>query len=107
VPEVTYVHPDGSRTSHTAPAGHNLMKVATENLVAGIIGECGGDLSCATCHVFVEASWFSRLPAMTSEEESMLDVTSEEPTETSRLCCQITLSAETDGIVVHIPETQR
>ncbi|MEU1802725.1 2Fe-2S iron-sulfur cluster-binding protein [Streptomyces sp. NPDC019937] len=103
---VTYVQPDGSSTTCAAD-GRSLMKVAVENLVPGIIGECGGDLSCATCHVFVDEAWFGKLKPRSDDEESLLDVTSEEPTETSRLSCQITLTDDLDGIVVHVPSTQR
>jgi 2Fe-2S ferredoxin len=107
MPAVIYMQPDGSRRTCTSEPGRNLMKVAVENLVPGIIGECGGDLSCATCLVFVDGDWTERLEPMGAEEESLLDVTSEEPTEASRLCCQIILSDALDGIVVHVPETQR
>jgi len=107
VPEVTYVQPDGSRTTYVADEGRSLMKIAVEHLVPGIIGECGGDLSCATCHVYVDDAWTDRIPPKSAEEESMLDVTSEEPTESSRLACQIQLTPATDGVVVHVPLTQR
>lgn len=107
MPHVTYVQPDGRRSTKSAAEGSNLMKIATENLVPGIIGECGGDLSCATCHVFVDAEWIERAGSLSADEEAMLDVTSEEPTDASRLCCQIKLTDELDGIVVHVPETQR
>jgi 2Fe-2S ferredoxin len=90
----------------TAKAGESLMRVATNNLVAGIVGECGGELSCATCHVLVEPEWIDRLPAKESDEDLMLEVTAEEAHETSRLCCQIHAGPDVDGIVVRIPQVQ-
>jgi 2Fe-2S ferredoxin len=74
--------------------------------VPGIIGECGGELSCATCHVFVAPEWFDRLGERSPEEEDMLQVTAAEPTEFSRLSCQISCSAATDGLVVTVPDLQ-
>jgi 2Fe-2S ferredoxin len=82
------------------------MQSALNNLVPGITGECGGELSCATCHVFVVPEWFDRLGARSPEEEEMLEVTAAEPTEFSRLSCQIRCTADTDGLVVHVPALQ-
>jgi 2Fe-2S ferredoxin len=104
---VTYVQQDGRADTVHVADGRNLMKAAVENLIPGIVGECGGDLSCATCHVFVDEAWADRLPPRSVDEEQMLDVTSEEPTDTSRLCCQIRATSDLDGIIVHVPATQR
>ncbi|WP_207841619.1 2Fe-2S iron-sulfur cluster-binding protein [Williamsia soli] len=97
---------DGHRTEVEVLMGTSMLHAATDNLVNGIIGECGGDLSCATCHVFVEPEWFDRLPSAESEELEMLEATAEEPTEFSRLSCQLSCVSETDGIVLHIPDSQ-
>ena len=97
---------DGQRTEVEVLVGTSAMHAATDNLVGGIVGECGGDLSCATCHVFVDPDWIDRLSAPSDAERDMLEATSEEPTEFSRLSCQIPCAAETDGIVLHIPATQ-
>ncbi|MGP3637359.1 2Fe-2S iron-sulfur cluster-binding protein [Streptomyces sp. 24-1644] len=107
MPRVVFVHPDGTKQETHAADGATVMQAATANLVPGIVAECGGELSCATCHVFVDEQWLRALPARTEEEEDMLEVTSEEPTETSRLSCQITLDASLDGLVVQIPRTQK
>jgi 2Fe-2S ferredoxin len=104
--KVVFVHPNERREEFTAEAGESLMRIATNNLVDGIIGECGGELSCATCHVFVDLEWVDRLPPRASDEELMLEVTAEEADETSRLCCQIKAGPETDGILVRIPKAQ-
>lgn len=104
---VHFIHPDGRDEVCLGNDGQSLMKIATSNLVDGIIGECGGDLSCATCHVFVDPQWAAKLPAPVAEETDMLDITAEVPTEYSRLSCQIICSPDLDGIVVTIPRTQR
>jgi 2Fe-2S ferredoxin len=107
VGRVVFVHPDGRAEEHEGADGSSIMKVATTNLVDGIIGECGGDLSCATCHVFVDEAWFLQLGPRSADEEDMLEVTAEEPRATSRLSCQIACGAALDGLVVHIPASQR
>jgi len=106
MPEVTYVSPSGERRLVEAEAGTTLMTAALNNLVAGIVGECGGQMSCATCHVYVDQEWADRLAPITDDEQDMLEVTAAEPTKYSRLSCQLTCSAESDGIVVHLPEVQ-
>lgn len=97
---------DGGRKEVEVPIGLSMMRAATDNLVSGVIGECGGDLSCATCHVYVDPTWFDRLAPPSAEEMDMLEATSEEPTEYSRLSCQLPCTIETDGIVLEIPESQ-
>lgn len=104
---VVFVHDDGRREEHTADDGQSVMRVAVDNLVDGIIGECGGDLSCATCHVFVDEQWVGRLAPLSDDEALMLEAAAVEPTDASRLSCQIRCDARLDGIVVHIPEAQR
>ena len=73
--------------------------------VPGIEGICGGVLSCATCHVYVEEAWLDKLTPPDDEEVLMLEFVREYRT-TSRLCCQITPAEELDGLVVHVPESQ-
>jgi ferredoxin, 2Fe-2S len=107
VPRIVFIKPDGQRREVEATVGESVMQTALNNLVDGIVGECGGDLSCATCHVFVDPDWYDALPGVTAEEEDMLEATSEEPTKFSRLSCQIKCHDKLDGLVVRIPATQR
>jgi ferredoxin, 2Fe-2S len=107
VPRIIFVQTDGRRDEVTADVGESVMHAAVNNLINGIVGECGGDLSCATCHVFVDPEWSGALPAPTSDEEDMLEATSEEPTKFSRLSCQLKCGEALDGLVVHVPATQR
>jgi 2Fe-2S ferredoxin len=83
------------------------MRAAVDHGVPKIIGECGGELACATCHVFVDPEWFDRLTPANDDELAMLQVTSEEPTQYSRLSCQIAVVEDLDGLIVNVPETQR
>ena len=57
---ITWKMEDGSEITAEVKDGLNLMEAATANNVAHIEGECGGCLSCATCHVFVEPEWFTK-----------------------------------------------
>ena len=107
MPRIVFIKPDGERREVVAADGESVMQAAVNNLVEGVVGECGGDLSCATCHVFVAPEWYDALPEVSAEEEDMLEATSEEPTKFSRLSCQIKCCDKLDGIVVHVPASQR
>jgi 2Fe-2S ferredoxin len=81
------------------------METAIDHDVAGIIAECGGACSCATCHVYVDPAWLPKLPAPAPIEDGMLDcVLDRRPN--SRLSCQIRIRDELDGITINVPESQ-
>lgn len=81
------------------------METAIDNDIAGIIAECGGACSCATCHVYVDSAWLPKLPPPEPIEDGMLDcVLDRRPN--SRLSCQIRLRDELDGITVNVPDSQ-
>ena len=82
------------------------MVTARDNSVAGIVAECGGAAMCATCHVFVEEAQLGMVGERGEIEEEMLEVTSVPRRHTSRLSCQIELTEDMDGLIVHLPETQ-
>ena len=105
MPHVTYIEADGTTHRVEAPAGRSLMQVAVANQVPGILGDCGGSCSCATCHGFVDPRWAGQLRAPSETEEAMLDGVPDR-CDNSRLCCQITLSEALDGIVVELPAEQ-
>ena len=107
MPSVEFLLAGGGQRTVEAKPGESIMSAATRTLTPGIIGECGGNLSCGTCHVFVDEAWSPRLPQKTDEEEMVLEGVTAEPTEHSRLSCQIRMTAELDGIVVQIPASQR
>ncbi|MBC7378570.1 MAG: 2Fe-2S iron-sulfur cluster binding domain-containing protein [Burkholderiaceae bacterium] len=105
MPAVIYIEHNGDTIRAEAPLNRNLMQVALDNSVAGILGDCGGSCSCATCHGYVDAAWADRLPPISETEAFMLEGVPE-PRPTSRLCCQIRMTPELDGIVINLPLEQ-
>ena len=103
---ITFIQPSGEARVVTAENGTSLMRAAVTNGVDGIVGECGGQAMCATCHVYVRPEYAAALPEVSEDEDEMLDCTTAERTERSRLGCQIRAAAELDGIVVDIPSEQ-
>jgi 2Fe-2S ferredoxin len=106
MPKVTYVAVDGSRTAVDATAGDSVMATAVRNGVPGIVGECGGNMSCATCHVYVAAEFAAQVGPPGDLEDDVLDLGVADRRDESRLSCQITVDDELDGLVVHTPEEQ-
>lgn len=104
--KLTFVGPDGSQTQIDAPEGQSVMKAAVANDVDGIVGECGGSMMCATCHCYVDEAWADRVGERADGEDDMLEGAASEVTPHSRLSCQIKLTPELDGLVVHLPEEQ-
>ena len=106
MPSVTYQPEDGLATQIDAPLGATARDVALAHGIAGIVGECGGQLMCASCHVYVDEAFLELLPARTEEEDEMLESTASERLPNSRLSCQIRLGAELDGLIVRLPAEQ-
>ena len=100
---ITFVQPDGTSQTIKARPGDSVMQAAVSNNIDGIIAECGGSLSCSTCHCYIDAGWHEQTGAASETERDMLDFTEVEATNLSRLACQIELSAMLDGLVVYIP----
>jgi ferredoxin, 2Fe-2S len=103
---ITFIHPDGSEQCVTVSSGESAMQAATRHDIGGILAECGGNAMCATCHVYVDEAWLSRLPAMADDEDALLDGTAAERRGNSRLSCQIKLSADLDGLILNLPARQ-
>lgn len=103
---ITFIHADGSEQRISATAGESAMQAATRHDISGILAECGGNAMCATCHVYVDDAWLPRLPAMADDEDALLDGTAAERRASSRLSCQIQLSADLDGLILRLPERQ-
>ena len=102
--KATWIQEDGATITLEVKVGTSLMEAATAKGVPLIIGECGGSMSCATCHVVVDAAWAERVGKPSGFEEQMLDITEADRQLHSRLSCQITMRAELDGITVHVPK---
>jgi len=106
MPKVTYVGHEGTRTEVDVPEGHSLMETARSNGIEGIVGECGGSMMCATCHVYADPRRLDDLPRMSPTEEAMLDSAACERRANSRLSCQLVATPAMEGLVVEMPETQ-
>ncbi|MFI2782770.1 2Fe-2S iron-sulfur cluster-binding protein [Streptomyces sp. ALB3] len=108
MPKITYVSADRHSQTLDLPLGTTVMRGAVTNDIDGIVGQCGGQAQCATCHVYVDAATVDLLEAVApdGEEDGMLDFTvcSREPN--SRLSCQLTVTDGLDGLIVHLPERQ-
>ena len=103
---IHFVSADGHRTRTVhAEQGARLLQVA-QNAGQPLEGTCEGQMSCSTCHVIVAPADFGRLPRASEEEEDMLDLAMG-AVRTSRLACQIVLSAELDGLTVQMPGGHR
>ena len=99
--KVTFIDPHGDPVPAEGEVGDNLLRLAQ---AAGLPleGTCEGQMACSTCHVIVAADWFDKLPEASEEEEDMLDFAAG-ARRTSRLSCQIELTAELDGLTVSVP----
>lgn len=107
MPQVTFVYSDGTRTSLDIPIGKTVMQGAIAAGLDGIVAECGGDMVCATCHVYIlSLELADHLPPKTASEEEILGFTAAPHKENSRLSCQIRLAERLDGLVIGLPETQ-
>ncbi|MBO6528235.1 2Fe-2S iron-sulfur cluster-binding protein [Erythrobacter sp.] len=99
--KIEFVTSQGETVTAEAEPGENLLRVAQ---AAGLPleGTCEGQMACSTCHVVVASEWFDRLDEASEEEEDMLDLAAG-VARTSRLSCQIELTAQMDGLTVRIP----
>ena len=102
--KVTWKLTNGTDVTADVSNGTNMMQAAVDNNVPNVIGECGGCLSCATCHVYVDANWAGKTGQVEDFEDAMLDVTEAERQETSRLSCQIMASDDLDGLTLIVPD---
>jgi len=105
MPKVTYIQPNGTPRVVEAPVGTTVMEGAIDNDVEGIVAECGGACSCATCHVYVDPAWAAKFPPPAAQEDGMLGCVLDRR-ETSRLSCQLVLKPELDGLVVEVAKEQ-
>lgn len=103
--KIKFISADGSETEVAAENNASLMIAAVNNGIDGIVAECGGACSCATCHVIVDPEWYAKLPEPESMEKDMLEFAAE-PSDTSRLSCQINVTDDLDGMVVKVPAAQ-
>jgi 2Fe-2S ferredoxin len=106
MPKVVFITLDGAQRVVDANTGESVMAAAVRNGIPGIIGECGGNCSCATCHVYVDDDFAASVGGAKDMEDDLLDLGVADRRETSRLSCQIAVTDELDGLTVHIPAEQ-
>ncbi|BAU94950.1 ferredoxin [Corynebacterium suranareeae] len=102
---IHFIDHSGDTRTIDATVGDSVMETAVRNGVPGIVAECGGSLSCATCHVFVDPEQYDALPPMEEMEDEMLWGAAVDREECSRLSCQIKVTEDMD-LSVTTPETQ-
>lgn len=103
---VRFVQANGMERVVETASGRSVLDVALDNGVAGIVGECGGNCSCATCHVYVDESFLALFPEVDAVEDEMLEGVAMPREPNSRLSCQLRLRSELSGLVVRIPKRQ-
>ena len=105
MPTIVFIEHDGTEHHVDADIGRSVMQAAVDNLVPGIVADCGGSCSCGTCHGFVGREWLAKILPIQSDEGSMLEGILD-AAENSRLTCQIKITPDLDGMTVHLPKSQ-
>lgn len=103
--KITFVYSTGERNEVEATIGESVMRIALNAGIEGLVAECGGCLSCATCHCYVEGDWSSKVPQPSDEEQVMVECAID-VRDNSRLSCQLVYTDEMDGLEIGIPATQ-
>ncbi len=103
--EITYIEHDGTEHKVQTEAGYSVMQAAIDNMIDGIVAECGGACSCATCHCYIDENWTEKIGPANDLEKEMLEL-AQDVKSNSRLSCQVEVSDEHDGLVVRLPESQ-
>ena len=105
MPKIIYQTPDGTKNEVEVEVGYSVMEGAINNNIEGIVAECGGACACATCHSYIDEAWLDKLTPMDDMEDSMLDAAFERK-DNSRLACQIEVTEQLDGLLVHVAENE-
>jgi ferredoxin, 2Fe-2S len=105
MPKIVFIEHNGTEHVVEAEVGRSVMQAAVDNFVPGIVADCGGNCSCATCHGFVDTRWSPAIPAIQADEQSLLEGLLDNQNN-SRLTCQIKVTPSLDGLVVRLPRSQ-
>jgi len=105
MPLVRFIDAQGTVTEVEIDEGTSVMEGAVRAGIDGIDADCGGQLSCATCHVYVGDAWIGRVPKLTEDEDALLEFAAERRSN-SRLCCQIVVKPDLEGLEIGIPTHQ-
>ncbi|GAA0964946.1 2Fe-2S iron-sulfur cluster-binding protein [Acrocarpospora macrocephala] len=100
-----YVQANGHRQVTDIQPGESVMSNAIAHGIEGIVGECGGFLSCASCHVYVVGT-LDGLPPLGDLEDAMLEGTAAPRRDSSRLGCQLFIEPPRDGVEIEVPPAQ-
>jgi len=100
---ITFIDLRGVERKVDGVDGQSVMQLAVNNDIPGIDAECGGEMNCGTCHVYVDPAWADRLPERSHDEADMIDVV-DGPRPTSRLSCQLVFRDDLDGLRVTVPQ---
>ncbi len=103
---IRFITADERTRDVSCATGQSLMKAAVDAGIDEIAADCGGTLTCSTCHVYIDAAWVDRLPPPSADETDMLDFAASPVRPESRLSCQVNLTPAVDGLVVHLPPNQ-
>ena len=102
---ITFIESDGTAHVVEARCGWSVMENAVKNALPGIVAECGGSQTCGTCRVYVSAEWQAKMDSPTADELAIIEF-AEDRTPGARLSCQIEMTDNLDGLIVHMPERQ-
>jgi 2Fe-2S ferredoxin len=105
VTKITFIDSFGEARTVDAEDGATVMENAIRNAIPEITAECGGACACATCHVYVDEKWLELTGERSDKEEDMLDFAYKVQAN-SRLCCQIKVTPELEGMIVTTPDRQ-
>ena len=105
MPKVKFIDAEENVTEIDIEPGENVMSLALDNMVDGVLGECGGAMACATCHCYIDKEQQEHFEPASMMEEAMLEMVPDRR-ENSRLSCQLELTEETPDIEIHLPSSQ-
>lgn len=106
MPIVVFIGLQGEQHTVDAEPGQSVMEAAVRHDVPGIVGQCGGSLACASCHVYVQDPWVELTGVVSEMEDDMLDGAMAERLPRSRLSCQLAMCGELDGLTVEVAPEQ-
>ena len=100
---IIFIQADGREQAVEAHPGRSVMQAAVDAMVPGIVADCGGACTCATCHGYVDAAWVERVPPGSHDELDMIDAGCLHAQQNSRLTCQIKVTEAMDGLTIRLP----
>jgi ferredoxin, 2Fe-2S len=103
---INFIAADARKIRAEGRNGQSLMQAAVAAGISGIAADCGGLMTCATCHVFVQEPFATRVGPPDAEERGMLEFAAVPSQPNSRLSCQIKLTEALEGLTVELPSTQ-